>query len=76
MKAIRWIQNVAAVVAIAMAVSLADGIGITFKEACTAGMLVVLAVVMLLGRALEEERRTERCSVPSVYCIGCINFAG
>lgn len=49
----------AAVVAIAMAVSLADGIGITFKEACTAGMLVVLAVVMLLGRALEEERRTE-----------------
>ena len=38
MKAIRWIQNVAAVVAIAMAVSLADGIGITFKEACTAGI--------------------------------------
>ena len=49
MKAIRWIQNVAAVIAIAMAVSLADGIGITFKEACTAGMLV----------ALEEERRAE-----------------
>ena len=59
MKAIRWIQNVAAVIAIAMAVSLADGIGITFKEACTAGMLVVLAMVMLLGRALEEERRAE-----------------
>ena len=59
MKAIRWIQNVAAVIAIAMAVSLADGISITFKEACTAGMLVVLAVVMLLGRALEEERRAE-----------------
>lgn len=59
MKAIRWIQNVAAVVAIAMAVSLADGISITFKEACTAGMLVVLAVVMLLGRAMEEERRAE-----------------
>ena len=59
MKAIRWIQNVAAVVAIAMAVSLADGISITFKEACTAGMLVVLAVVLLLGRALEEERRAE-----------------
>ena len=39
MKAIRWIQNVAAVVAIAMAVS--------------------LAVVMLLGPALEEERRAE-----------------
>ncbi|MDC7981221.1 hypothetical protein [Bacteroides faecis] len=32
MKAIRWIQNVAAVVAIAMAVSLADGIGITSIE--------------------------------------------
>ena len=59
MKAIRWIQNVAAVVAIAMAVSQAHAIGITFKEACTAGMLVELAVVMLLGRALEEERRTE-----------------
>ena len=59
MKEIRGIQNVAAVVAIAMAVSLADGISITFKEACTAGMLVVLAVVMLLGRALEEERRAE-----------------
>ena len=59
MKAIRWIQNVAAVIAIAMAVSLAGGIGIPFKEACTAGMLVVLAVVMLLGRALEEERRAE-----------------
>ena len=49
MKAIRWIQNVAAVVAIAMAVSLADGISITFKEACTAGMLVVLAVVIALA---------------------------
>lgn len=59
MKAIRWIQNVAAVIAIAMAVSLADGIGITFKEACTAVMLVVLAVVMLLGRTLEEERRAD-----------------
>ena len=59
MKAIRWIQNVAAVVAIAMAVSLADGISITFKEACTAGMLVVVAVVMLLGRAVEVERRAE-----------------
>lgn len=59
MKAIRWIQNVAAVVAFVMAVSLADGVGITFKDACTAGMLVILAVAMLLGRALEEERRAE-----------------
>lgn len=59
MKAIRWIQNVAAVVAFVMAVSLADGVGITFKEACTASVLVILAVAMLLGRALEEERRAE-----------------
>lgn len=59
MKAIRWIQNVAAVVAFVMAVSLADGVGITFKDACTAGVLVILAVAMLLGRALEEERRAE-----------------
>lgn len=59
MKTIRWIQNVAAVVAIVMAVSLADGVSITFRDACTAGLLVILAVVMLLGRALEEERRAE-----------------
>lgn len=59
MKAIRWIQNVAAVVAFVMAVSLADGVGITFKDACTAGVLVILAVAMLLGRVLEEERRAE-----------------
>lgn len=59
MKVIRWIQNVAAVVAIVMAVSLADGITITFKDACAAGALVVLTVVMLLGRALDEERRAE-----------------
>lgn len=59
MKAIRWIQNVAAVVAFVMAVSLADGVGITFKDACVASLLVILAVAMLLGRVLEEERKTE-----------------
>ena len=59
MKAIRWIQNVAAAAAFIVALNLVDGLGVSFKEACTAGMLVVLAVVMLLGRALEEERRTE-----------------
>lgn len=59
MKAIRWIQNVAAVVAFVMAVSLADGVGITFKDACVASLLVILAVAMLLGRVLEEERRAE-----------------
>lgn len=59
MKAIRWIQNVAAVVAFVMAVSLADGVGITFKDACVASLLVILAVAMLLGRVLEEEKRAE-----------------
>lgn len=59
MKVIRWIQNVAAVVAFVMAVSLADGVGITFKDACVASLLVILAVAMLLGRVLEEERRAE-----------------
>lgn len=60
MKAIRWIQNVAAGAAMIMAVSLADGVGMTFKDACTAGVLVILAVAMLLERALEEERRAEK----------------
>lgn len=60
MKAIRWIQNVAAGAALIMAVSLADGVGMTSKDACTAGVLVILAVAMLLERALEEERRAEK----------------
>ena len=60
MKVIRWIQNVAAVAALALALSLADELEISFKDACAAGVLVVLAVVMLLGRAWKEERRVEQ----------------
>lgn len=60
MKVIRWIQNVAAAVAIIVALNLVDGLGISFKDACMAGVLLVLSVAMLLGRALkEEERRAE-----------------
>lgn len=60
MKVIRWIQNVAAAAAIIVALNLVDGLGISFKDACMAGVLLVLSVAMLLGRALkEEERRAE-----------------
>lgn len=60
MKVIRWIQNVAATAAIIVALNLVDGLGISFKDACMAGVLLVLSVAMLLGRALkEEERRAE-----------------
>ena len=56
MKVIRWIQNLAAIAALVLALNLADGLEISFKDACTAGVLLVLSVAMLLGRALEEER--------------------
>lgn len=61
MKVIRWIQNVAAIAAFALAINLADGQDISFKDACVAGVLVVLSVAMLLGRAMreEQERRAE-----------------
>ena len=61
MKAIRWIQNVAAVAALVLALNLADGLEISLKDACAAGVLVVLvlAVVMLLERGWKEERRAE-----------------
>lgn len=60
MKAIRWIQNVAAMAAIVIALNLVDGLGVSFKDACTAAVLLVLSVALLLGRAMEEEeRRTE-----------------
>jgi hypothetical protein len=59
MKTIRWIQNVAAVVAVIMAVGLTNKVGIAFKDACTAGVLMLLVIVMLLGRALEEEKKAE-----------------
>lgn len=59
MKTIRWIQNVAAAVALIMALGLVDELEVSFKDACTAGVLVALAMAMLLGRALKEERRAE-----------------
>ena len=59
MKVIRWIQNLAAIAALVLALNLADGLEISFNDACTAGVLLVLSVAMLLGRALEEERRVE-----------------
>lgn len=59
MKAIRWIQNVVIVAAVVMALYLADSIEISCKDALSASLLIVLAVVTLLGRALEEERRAE-----------------
>ena len=37
--------------------NLVDGLGVSVKDACTAGVLLVLSVAMLLGRALEEEER-------------------
>lgn len=57
MKVVRWIQNVAAAVAIIVALNLVDGLGISFKDACIAVVLMVLSVAMLLGRMLEEEER-------------------
>lgn len=57
MKAIRWIQNVAAAAAIIVALNLVDGLDISLKDACTAVVLLVLSMAMLLGRALEEEER-------------------
>ena len=57
MKALRWIQNGAAIVALLMAVYLADGIEISLKDALSASVIVLLAVLMLLSRAWDEERR-------------------
>ncbi len=59
MKTLRWIQNVAAVVAMFMALYLADGIEISRKDALSASVIVLLAVLMLLSRAWDEERRAE-----------------
>lgn len=59
MKALRWVQNVAATVALVAALYLADGIEASWKDIVSASIMIVLAVVMLLGRAWEEERRAE-----------------
>lgn len=60
MKALRRIQNVAATVALVTAIYLADGIEASRKDIVSASIMIVLAVVMLLGRVWEEERRAER----------------
>lgn len=44
MKIIRWIQNVAAAAAFIVALNLVDGLGVSIKDACTAGVLLVLSV--------------------------------
>lgn len=59
MKTIKWIQNISAAIAFIIAITLVDGLGVTFKDICIATVLIVLAVSTLLGRALEEERRAE-----------------
>ena len=59
MKTLRWIQNVAAVVAMFMALYLADGIEVSRKDALSASVMVLLTVLMLLSRAWDEERRAE-----------------
>lgn len=79
MKIIRWIQNVAAAAAFIVALNLVDGLGVSIKDACTAGVLLVLSVAMLLGRALEEEERGLsdevsiydpcRCATKDAVCI-------
>lgn len=59
MKTLRWIQNVAAVVAMFMALYLADGIEVSRKDALSASVIVLLVVLMLLSRAWDEGRRAE-----------------
>lgn len=60
MKVLRRIQNAAATVALVTALYLADGIEASRKDIVSASIMIVLAVVMLLGRVWEEERRAER----------------
>lgn len=40
-----------------VALNLVDGLGISFKDACIAVVLMVLSMSMLLGRLMEEEER-------------------
>lgn len=47
----------AATAAFIVALNLVDGLGVSIKDACTAGVLLILLVAMLLGRVLEEEER-------------------
>lgn len=57
MKVIRWIQNVAIIAAMLMALNLVDGIEISRKDMLSSAILIVLAISTILGRALNEERR-------------------
>ena len=59
MKTIRWVQNVAIVAAMLMALNLVDGIEISRKDMLSSAILIVLAISTILGRALKEEKRTE-----------------
>ena len=59
MKVIRWIQNFAAVAALFAAVSMVDKLDVPFRDACVASILVILVMALLLGRVLEEEKRSE-----------------
>ena len=52
MKVIRWIQNLAAIAALVLALNLADGLEISFKDACTAGVLLVLSGCYAVGTGL------------------------
>lgn len=60
MKALRWVQNVAIVAAMVMAIYLADGIVVPLKDALSASVIVGLALLILLGRVLKEEKEAER----------------
>lgn len=60
MKALRWIQNVAIVAAMVTAIYLVDGIVVSFKDALSASIIAGLALLMLLGRVLKEEKEAER----------------
>lgn len=59
MKTIRWVQNVAIVAAMLMALNLVDGIEISRKDMLSSAILIVLAISTILGRALKEEKRAE-----------------
>lgn len=60
MKVLRWTQNVAIVAAMVMALYLADGIVVSFKDGLSASVMVSLALLILFGRVLKEEKEAER----------------
>lgn len=60
MKVLRWVQNVAIVAAMVMAIYLADGMEVSRKDALAAAVIVGLALLILFGRVLKEEKEAER----------------